>query len=468
MAGFTSVDEEVSDRRLRVEGSIPGWLEGSLLRNGPGAFEIGGERVRHWFDGLAMLRRYRFDDGEVRYSNRFLRSETYAEAQEGRVTGQFGTDDGGLGATLGFLRRLGPPVPTDNANVHVAHIDGDGVALTEVPRWVRFDRETLATRGELRFDDDISLHMTTAHLSVDPATGDHVGVGLSFGRSHEYVVYRIPAESRRRERFATIPANPPAYVHDCGLTASKVVLVETPLRISVLRALSPFTEGFLDLLDWQPDRGTTILVVDRESGAVERASAPPSFVFHVANAYDDGEDIVVDLVTYEDADIVDALSFETLAAGSFDDVPPGRLVRYRLGDGGVSTRRLYDGELEMPVVVPEARAAEHRYVYGQATGRSGMNGIAKVDTSDGSAREWWAEGVYAEEPRVVRRPAAATEDEGLVLAPALDTEADESILLVLDAETLAERARARLPHRQPFGFHGRFLPEDDTPPSAGT
>jgi carotenoid cleavage dioxygenase-like enzyme len=35
------------------------------------------------------------------------------------------------------------------------------------------------------------------------------------------------------------------------------------------------------------------------------------------------------------------------------------------------------------------------------------------------------------------------------------------MLLVFDAETLTELARAPLPHAVPFGFHGRYFPELD-------
>jgi len=44
-----------------------------------------------------MLRRYAFNDGLLRYSNRFLRTDAYAEAMNGRLTGQFGTDTLGVG-----------------------------------------------------------------------------------------------------------------------------------------------------------------------------------------------------------------------------------------------------------------------------------------------------------------------------------------------------------------------------------
>ena len=44
----------------RSQGQLPDWLEGSLIRNGPGTFRVGERRYRHWFDGLAMLHRFSF------------------------------------------------------------------------------------------------------------------------------------------------------------------------------------------------------------------------------------------------------------------------------------------------------------------------------------------------------------------------------------------------------------------------
>ena len=484
MPGFRSLDAEVGNYKLTVEGTIPEWLSGSLVRNGPGKFDAGGQRLTHWFDGLAMLRKYDFADGQVRYTNRFLRTEAYADAQAGQATGQFGTDERGLGKVLGWLRRLGPPEPTDNANVHVARIGGEHVALTEVPRWVSFDPESLDSRGDFAFEDDLDLDMTTAHLSADPRSGDLFGFGLTFGRTHEYHVYRIPRGERRRERVASIPTDEPAYIHDCAVTADHVVLVETPLRIAILRALSPFTEGFFEMLDWRPESGARVLLVDRESGDVRAAPAPNAFSFHAVNAYEDGSETVLDIVDFEDDSIVDALALDTLEAEGFPGVPAGRLARYRVdpdggdGAGGSVTReRLYDGGMELPTVPRAVRAREYRYAYGQATDREGANGLVKVDTETGSAREWWERGVYVEEPRVVRHPEAGDpakggpadgdaadgeaddEDRGVVLAPALDVDAERSVLLVFDARTLEELARAPLPHHHPFGFHGRFFPE---------
>jgi len=459
ISGFRSLDTEVSDYELPVEGTIPDWLSGTLIRNGPGKFEGNGIRLRHWFDGLAMLRRYEFEDGQIQYTNRFLRTESYADAMAGRPTGQFATDQHGLRKLLGFLRRLGPPEPTDNANVHVARIDGELVAQTEVPKWITFEGDTLETRGEFVFDDMLDVDMITAHLVADPHRGEQVGHGVSFGRSHEYKLFRIPDGSRRRELITSISTDSPAYIHSIAVSEDHVVLVETPLRINIRKALSPFTEGFFELLEWNEALDTNLYVVDRDTGQIRTQPAvDPFFTFHTINAYDDDGAVVVDLVAFDDNTIVDALSLERLETAGFAAAPPGRLVRLRIGpDGAVSSEQLYDGGIELPTVPRDSQTTNYRYAYGQATDREGANGLVKVDTDRGQATEWWQTDLYVEEPWMIQRPAGQREDDGVVLAPALDVSTERSLLLVFDGETLDELARAPVPHHNPFGFHGRFF-----------
>jgi len=459
-AGFHSLTTEVHDHYPTVEGTIPEWLSGTLVRNGPARFEAGDRRVNHWFDGLAMLRRYAFTDGRLRYSNRFLRTDAYEEAMDGRLTGQFGTDTRGWRRLLEMVASLGVPEPTDNANVHVACIDGEYVALTEAPRRVAFDPETLETRGHFRFHDDLSEHITAAHLVDDPHQDELVGFTTQFGRTPQYHLYRLPQESRTREVIASIDANGPAYIHDCSVTADHVIIVESPLVLSVLRALNPFTEGAIDMLDWQPERDTRVLVVDRDTGdLVANPTLDPAFTFHHVNAYVDGGTIVLDLVEFPDADIVDTMALSELDSDGFPAVPDAHLMRYRIDPDAntVSRTRLYDGAMEMPRVARSVVGRRHRYAYGQATDRAGANGLVKVDCETGTAREWWERSVYVEEPVPVQHPDADAEDAGVVLATALDSQRERTMLMIFDAATLAVQARAVLPHPEPFGFHGRFF-----------
>lgn len=53
-----------------ITGRIPLWLTGSLLRCGPGLFEVGSEPFYHLFDGQALLHKFDFKEGHVTYHRR--------------------------------------------------------------------------------------------------------------------------------------------------------------------------------------------------------------------------------------------------------------------------------------------------------------------------------------------------------------------------------------------------------------
>jgi carotenoid cleavage dioxygenase-like enzyme len=460
--GFQSLTEEREAVELSIDGELPAWLDGVLLRNGPAQFEVEGRPVNHWFDGLAMLHRFAFDPerDSVTYTNRFLRSDAYADAQSGDLPGGFATSDSeGL---LGRTRQLLFSELPDNANIHVARLGGEYVALTETPRAVSFDPETLETTGHPDFSGT-DLHHTVAHLRRDDGAGETLGVGVTFGRRNRYRVFRISDGTLDRQLLTSIPVDRPAYVHSFALTPESVVLFEPPLTVDPKAFL--FNGGaFIDHYEWRPQNDTRILLVDRETGAVTERTTDPVFTFHLANAFEDPdsdpESVVVDAVVYEDARIITDLEFE----GGVAPVPSrGELRRYRVPlseSATVTSELLYEG-IELPRFAPDVVGEEYGYVYGQATARDGMNGLVKVDVEMGLGQEWWEPGLWAEEPIFVPEPEAEREDAGVVLATALDAEAEQTVLLVLAGTTFTERARVELPHAVPFGFHGEYFAETE-------
>src|SRR5947209_14734014 len=92
--GFDSLQAEVEVDRLPVQGTLPAWLTGSLIRTGPALWDLPGQTMNHWFDGLAMLHRFSFADQTVSYANRFLETRAYRAARaEGRLSySEFATD----------------------------------------------------------------------------------------------------------------------------------------------------------------------------------------------------------------------------------------------------------------------------------------------------------------------------------------------------------------------------------------
>lgn len=89
-----SCEKEIIDPICGVViGNIPDWINGSLLRNGPGIIKVGDMTFNHLFDSSALLHRFNIDNGNVTYQCRFLKSEAYKKnlAANRIVTTEFGT-----------------------------------------------------------------------------------------------------------------------------------------------------------------------------------------------------------------------------------------------------------------------------------------------------------------------------------------------------------------------------------------
>jgi len=133
--GFQTFEQEIQIEQLDVQGEVPQWLAGSLFRTGPSKFELENQSYNHWFDGLAMLHKFAFYDGKVRYACRMVKSESYRKATEnGKVSiGEFATDPC---KTLfqKVMAYFKAPALTDNANISIIKYDDVIAATTEIGR----------------------------------------------------------------------------------------------------------------------------------------------------------------------------------------------------------------------------------------------------------------------------------------------------------------------------------------------
>jgi carotenoid cleavage dioxygenase-like enzyme len=461
--GVQTLEDERTIDELEVTGAIPSWLSGSLLRTGPAKFEVGELRMRHWFDGLAMLHRFTIADGEVSYGNRFLHSRSYQAAKEqGKlVYGEFATDP--CRSLFKRVQTLFSPMASlpDNANVNIARLGERFVAMTETPLPVQFDARTLEAAQVRPYIAPGQL--STAHPHMDRASGGIVNYAAKLGPRSSYRFFAVdPAPGRSGELstrpLASLPVREPAYMHSFGLTERWLVLVEFPLVVNPL-ALATAGKPYIENYRWKPERGTRFTLIDRADG---RAKGPfttdACFAFHHVNAYERDGEVLVDLCAFEDAGIVEDLYLDRLRAGK--PVRGATLTRFtvRPDDGSVARESLASDQLELPRInYKRCNERPYSYVWGVGDGPSGwLERVLKVDVGDGSTLAWSEPGCYPGEPVFVAAPEAADEDEGVLLSVVLDERSERSFLLVLDAADLHELARAQVPHHIPFSFHGQF------------
>ncbi len=458
--GFSGIDAELSVAELPVRGTLPPWLEGTLVRNGPARFAIGTETYRHWFDGLAMLHRFDIRAGAVSYANRFLRSPAFLEAERtGRIArSEFATDP--RRSPLAHLVALFRAEPSHNANVNVVPYRDGYLALTETPLPMHVDGETLETRGAVAWDDAIAGHMTTAHPLHDPVRRATFNLVTVIGRSSTYQIVRIDDGTMRRTVIGSTTVRDPAYMHAFSITQRYVVLAEYPLFLRALDLLLR-RKPFIDNYRWLPGNATRFHVFDKDgAGLVATYEAPAFFAFHHVNAFDDGTAVVVDIAAYDDAAIIDDFLLPNVVAGSAPFARPA-FRRYRLIPGR-SAAEIELGSaqsIELPRVGATQGGQPYRYAYGVASDESErgiFNRIVKFDVEDQRASGWTQARAYPGEPVFVARPGAVDEDDGVLLSVVFDAESVSSYLLVLDAREMRELARVEAPQRIPFGFHGMF------------
>ena len=458
--------EELDSVVLAPEGSIPLWLSGSLIRNGPINISVNGESNSHWFDGLAMLHAFAFEQGAVRYSNKFLRTEAYTTVfEKGSLHYPgFATDP----CRSLFKRLFTWFVPhtrrhLPNANINIVQLAKEYVALTEVPLPVRFDLTTLETLGVFDYHD--RLPQEKCWESAHPHTYENriFNYLIQYGSTSHYVLYRFSNTASERQIIARIPVEEPAYMHSFALTEHYVIFAEYPFVVKPLDFITkdiPFIDNFI----WKPDQGTRFTVINRQDGTLHGTyKTKPFFAFHHVNAFEKEKTLYLDIVCYDDPLIIqkDADYFKTPSEER--EKQRMRLERFALSldVDYVSSEILFEGPIEFPRINGTFDGQPYRYVYladpRDPFSQSDLRSLYKFDTFSQEAQTWSELGCYPGEPVFVSSPSSTQEDEGVILSLVLDLNKKTSFLLILDAKTFQELGRATAPHSIPPGLHGQFF-----------
>jgi beta,beta-carotene 9',10'-dioxygenase len=453
-AGFDSLDRETRVDRLPLEGRLPDWLEGSLVRTGPAKWEVGSRTMSHWFDGFAMLHRFGISGGEVSYANRFLQTRAYRAAEErGEIVySEFATDP--CRSLFARVFSMFSPKISDNANVNLVKLGERYISMTETPIPVEFDGETLETVG-VAYETPGML--TTAHPHLDRATGGMLNYTAKLGPRNRYRFFHVPPDRNEPRVLAELPVKEPASMHSFGLTERWLVLAEFPLvvnPISIPLSGRPYIENYR----WKPELGTKITLIDRDSGeATGPFETDAFFCFHHANAYEENGSVVVDACTYDNAQIVEDLYLDRLRDGKPAARAELRRFRIDLSSGRVTSDQLADG-LELPRInYGRNNERPYRYAWGVDDESGWLDRIVKADVESGTTIAWNEDGCSPGEPVFVAAPESDGEDDGVLLSVVFDSRSGRSFMLVLDAADLRELARAEAPHHIPYGFHGQFV-----------
>ena len=353
------------------------------------------------------------------------------------------------------------PKLTDNANVNLTKLGERFISMTETPIPVEFDAETLAAAG-VPYKPPGQL--STAHPHMDRATKGMLNYAAKLGPRTSYRFFLLRPGSSKPEVIATKPVREPAYMHSFGLTERWLVLAEFPFVVNPPR-LAFSGRPYIENYRWKPELGTRFHLFDRATGeSVGPFETEARFGFHHVNSYEEDGEVVVDICTFPDAGIVEDLYLERLRAGK--PVAPAHLERFRISpEAGTVSSRAADRRADR-AAADQLRQVQ-RAPLPLRVGRRHRGAAG----STGSSRPTWSSAARPPGPRRAASPASRCssppptrddEDEGVLLSVVLDGRKGNSFLLVLDARSLDELARAEVPHHIPFGFHGHVVERRST------
>lgn len=466
-----AVIEEYKAVPIMVQGSIPDWLNGTMVRNGPTDISIDGKSPKHWFDGLAMLHAFSFKNGNVVYSNRYLRTEAFNAVFNKGSLNYVGFDsDPCRSLFYKFFTMLFPfhGHALNNTNVNVGNLANQFVAYTETPLPVRFDKDTLETLGVFDYQDNLPKRncFESAHPHRDWKAGYTYNYIVNFGRKTTYQLYRIKDGSSTREMVAEIPVEYPSYMHSFSFTQNKVIFAQYPIVANPIEFITK-NKPFIENYSWKSDLKTKFLVIDRHNGTIEGTyETEPFFSFHHVNSFEDTiGNIIIDIVTYPNANIItDIGSYYDEEGRSKHEIFNTKLVRFTLNEDkkSLSSKEVFVGPIEFPRIHEEKFEGQpYRFAYAtdarEPIFNNDLRPIYKINMDDGTIAKWEEEGCYPGEPIFVPRPNGEAEDAGVVMTIVIDEKNNSSFLLILDASTFKEIGRAEAPIKIPPGLHARFF-----------
>jgi len=494
---FQTVDEHPEPISAEIKGNLPSWLTGTLIRNGPGRFECGNTSFNHWFDGQGLLHRFHIQDGHVTYSNKFVRSQSYADSLEhGNSShlefGSFIPPDPCQNIFARFFSRYWrEELSFDNTLVNVIPIKDKIYATTESHLIFEIDPKTLDTLKKVDFErefpGDVTINGATAHPHQTP-DGSVINISVTYGRNPTYNLIQIPPSLGKageapleggKVLCSIAPTSGVGYFHSFCLTESYIVLTEIPLMLDVWRILSHrlFSTSFEQWLYWDGNQLSRFHVVDRKNGTrVGVFTAEPFFVFHHINAFERDDKIYLDACCYQDNSVVKQLYLHNLRtpgqAGQkkFDltdvrryELPLGELggmdVEKPLSKGGdgLDYTSLYVG-LELPRInYEEYNGKPYRFVYGMvADEHATFLRLVKLNVETKEFVTWEESGGFTSEPVFVKAPDGNAEDDGVVLSCVINPTDQTTSLLVLDAKEFKELGRAVVQGVVPATLHGLF------------
>jgi len=464
--------------------SIPSWLQGSYIKNGPAQIKFGTDRqYANLIDGWGKLHKLTFTNGKVKFSGRMIETANYKKCAERddlvptvtldavqpndwSLLELYEAMQNGMDNTNIVLWKIGP------ANKEI----GEYIALTDMSSAHKIDPDTLAVMELLEVPDGIAIG-SSCHWRREVGRNSSLNFQIYPDLMHLAYQFTLSRTGNTWQDMSTVATFPISYLpllHMISNTKHYAVIVLYPVSVDYFNMFAHNMHPLhaIKKLD-QPCR---IYLVDLRDGTVIDGfeSRDPSLVYatHHINAFEDGEDeVVVDLNTNPWSSLKDFTNLETMLnhedthAQAADTLV--KRVRLNLNTKAVMVEEYaneqnipYINTIDFPTINPEYVGIKHRYVYGWASMDYWRQVLVKKDLEDSrNDKTWTQKSHYSGEPLFVPNPDGVAEDDGILITIVYDGPNRQSYLMLMDAKSFQVLNYAYLPYHVPFSTHGMWFPE---------
>ena len=350
----------------------------------------------------------------------------------------------------------GAPPSKNLANTAFAYHNKTLYALHEGSPPTIINLPSLDTVGPTDFEGKLS-HAFTAHPKVDQKTGEMMTYGYSFA-SQPFVTYSVVDKSGALVHSTPITISKPVFMHDFAVTATHTIFLDFPITLDITRAMS----GGL-ALDFEPEHGSRIGVVPRygNDADVRWFEVETGVVVHTANAWDEGDEVVLQASRSKNADIAGAGTSE----GNILEENQGKLYEWRINlkTGEVKERTLSDTPCDFTRVNDVYACYPTQYAYAgvfNPVRPFTFDGVMKYDNQSGETTVYtYGEQRHGGEAVFAPSTNASAEDDGYLISFVHDEAINQSECVILDARNIANGpvATLKMPFRVPYGFHAGWV-----------
>ncbi|XP_065117638.1 beta,beta-carotene 15,15'-dioxygenase [Paramisgurnus dabryanus] len=506
-------EEHPDPIKAEVEGLIPDWLEGTLIRNGPGLFSLGETSYNHWFDGMALLHNFTIKNGEVIYRSKYLRGDTYNSNMHAKriVVSEMGTmayPDPCKNIFSKVVTFLSHTIPdfTDNCANNIIKYGNDYHATSETNYIRKIDPVTLETQDKVDYMKYLPVNIVASHTHYDKEGNSYsMGTSIAEKGKTKYTLFKVaggsgseasPTALKNVEVVCTVPCRSlltPSYYHSFGMTDNYFIFIEQPLKLDILKMATAYLRkvSWASCMKFHPEESTLIHLIDRKTGKEvgTKFYTGAMCVYHQVNAFEEDGHVVFDVIAYDDNSLYDVFYLDKLkdqiASNTVYCKPMCKRFVLPLSDKGemgedlvklkytkASAVKEKDGKVlcqgevlfdgvELPRINYNFNGMKYRYAYTCCVDVSPVAGkILKLDVETKQKIEWTEENCFSSEPVFIPRPNAVDEDDGVVLASVISCKPGQRcFLLVLDGKSFKEIARAYVDAEFHMDMHGYFIPD---------